>query len=225
MDQRGNFLGDRFQVAVSPGMQYQADSEPWKGLSRESTALVVGDPAARDWAPLPGAQQEALAVAGEFNHPHLVLDTDMSVREIASQIPQSDVFHFSGHTSTGVEASGMVVGDAGLFQARDLLPNRTGRTQLVVLSACASARGTTGFFDDDDSFVQQLAAAGVPEIVASRWRVDSTATAELMKDFYGNLLQGQTVPQALGQASRFIRANPRFSHPYYWASFEAFGKG
>lgn len=225
VDERGSYLGDRFQVSVSPGMRYQAESRKWNGLSPESTALVVGDPAARNWASLPGAEQEAREVAAHFNRSHLVLDANVSSKEIAKELPHVDVFHFSGHASAGVDASGMVLGDASLFQARNLLPMRSARTQLAVLSACASARGTTGFFDDEDSFVQQLAAAGVPEIVASRWNVDSSATAVLMRMFYAGLMQGRTVPDALREATRSVRANPRYAHPFYWAAFEDFGRG
>ncbi len=67
-------------------------------------------------------------------------------------------------------------------------------------------------------------AARVPEVIASRWMVDSAATAMLMKNFYAQLMTGMPAPDALDSAMRAVRARPEFSHPYYWAAFSAFGR-
>jgi CHAT domain-containing protein len=63
----------------------------------------------------------------------------------------------------------------------------------------------------------------VETVVASRWNVDSNATAMLMGSFYARLLEGQSVSNALTSARKSIRYQEQFSHPYYWAAFEAFG--
>jgi hypothetical protein len=57
-------------------------------------------------------------------------------------------------------------------------------------------------------------------VVASLWKVDDEATAELMKRFYTNMLQGgMTPPAALRAAQNSIRQEPQWSAPYYWAAF------
>jgi CHAT domain-containing protein len=99
-----------------------------------------------------------------------------------------------------------------------------GRSQLVVLSACSTSRGSAGFFDDDDSMVRRLMEAGVPDVVASRWMVDSSSTALLMKSFYSQLLNEKPVAESLASAMQTLRAQPEFSHPYYWAGFSVFGR-
>jgi CHAT domain-containing protein/cytochrome c-type biogenesis protein CcmH/NrfG len=222
---RGDYLSDQFSVAVSSGVEYLAASRKWTGISRESVALVIGDPAVPGWTSLPDAEQEARTVAASFIHSHLLLHTEVSDSKIVREIPSVDVFHFSGHSSASVSSAGLVMGNSALFDGRKLHNANHQRTQLVVLSACVSARGTTGFFDDQDSFVENLAGAGIPEVIASRWMVDSSATAVLMQAFYSRLLAGQTVSDSLRGATQTLRASPRFARPYYWAGFAVFGTG
>ena len=57
-------------------------------------------------------------------------------------------------------------------------------------------------------------------MVASLWKVDDEATAELMKRFYKNMLEaGMTPAAALREAQNSIRKEPLWSAPYYWAGF------
>jgi CHAT domain-containing protein len=78
---------------------------------------------------------------------------------------------------------------------------------------------------DADSLARAFLLAGVPEVVASRWDADSSATAALMDSFYRILLDGRSAPQALQAAAAELRRLPATSHPYYWAAFSAFGPG
>ena len=76
---------------------------------------------------------------------------------------------------------------------------------------------------DLNSVARTLVAAGVPDVVASRWRVDSTITRQLMRVFYSNLISGQSPAESLRAASSAARNIPSYHHPYYWASFAVFG--
>jgi CHAT domain-containing protein len=62
--------------------------------------------------------------------------------------------------------------------------------------------------------------AGARQVVASLWRVDDLATAELMQAFYTNLLRRHLpAPAALRAAQRELAASARWAQPYYWAGF------
>jgi CHAT domain-containing protein len=61
--------------------------------------------------------------------------------------------------------------------------------------------------------------AGVPDVVASRWNVDSEATRQLMNFFYRQLLAGHDVSSSLRAAQKELAAKPGMAHPYYWAAF------
>ena len=51
------------------------------------------------------------------------------------------------------------------------------------------------------------------------------ATAELMKEFYANMLQkGMTPAAALRAAQNTIRGNPQWQSPHFWAAFTLQGE-
>jgi CHAT domain-containing protein len=55
------------------------------------------------------------------------------------------------------------------------------------------------------------------------WDVDDRATAELMIDFYQNLIHGRSKSEAL-QAAKVTMIGGAASAPYYWAAFEMSGE-
>jgi hypothetical protein len=67
--------------------------------------------------------------------------------------------------------------------------------------------------------------AGASSVVASLWKVDDEATAELMKQFYANMLdQHMTPAAALRAAQNSLRQKPQWKSPYYWAAFTIQGE-
>jgi CHAT domain-containing protein len=110
-----------------------------------------------------------------------------------------------------------------LLTAGDLAPARVQRCKLVVLSACSTQIGLGSGLADPESLVRTLIAGGVPLVIASRWDVNSQATASFMNNFYSSLLQGNSGYSALELAAARARSNKDSEHPYYWAAFSAFG--
>src|SRR2546425_7826195 len=96
--------------------------------------------------------------------------------------------------------------------------------RLAVFSACSTGTGERGGLVDPNSLVRAFLLARVPHVVASRWNVDSTATAAFMRSFYGTLLTPITTAGALQAAANQIRRRPDTAHPYYWAAFSLFGR-
>lgn len=94
--------------------------------------------------------------------------------------------------------------------------------RLAVLSACATAASDLDGAWNPDGLVRAFLRAGAAEVVASRWNVDSEATAELMEAFYRSVAAGAAPGEALEAASREIRARHGRSHPHYWAAFHLF---
>ena len=57
-------------------------------------------------------------------------------------------------------------------------------------------------------------------MVASLWKVDDDATAELMKHFYREMFEnGRSPAAALREAQLKMRQTTRWQDPYYWAGF------
>lgn len=91
---------------------------------------------------------------------------------------------------------------------------------LVVLSACQTALGRELKREGLIGLTRGFQFAGAPRVVASLWKVDDRATAELMKWFYrGLLVEKKPASEALAAAQENMAATHRWSHPYYWAGF------
>ena len=95
---------------------------------------------------------------------------------------------------------------------------------LVVLSACRTGLGKDVQGEGLIGLTRGFMYAGAASVVASLWKVDDEATAELMKRFYANMLrEGMTPAAALRSAQNSIRQQPQWSSPYFWAAFTVQG--
>ncbi len=94
---------------------------------------------------------------------------------------------------------------------------------LVVLSACETALGKEVKGEGLIGLVRGFMYAGAPAVIASSWKVDDSATAELMTELYRGLFEGKTPATALREAQVEVSKRARFRHPYYWAAFELQG--
>ena len=96
---------------------------------------------------------------------------------------------------------------------------------LVVLSACQTGLGKDVRGEGLIGLTRGFMYAGAKSVVASLWKVDDEATAELMKQFYENMLQkGMPPAAALREAQNTIRQRPEWSAPYYWGAFTLQGE-
>jgi CHAT domain-containing protein len=222
----GRYLGDKFEVAFSQGLSYQPNSRnSLAGLSPESRALVVVASGAADSSlpALPGADQEGAEVASLFHNAVLIRGQEVTRTEVLAQLQDARLLHFAGHAFAGFNRVGLVLGRASILTSHDIAALGLRNLKLAVLSACDTANGDEGTAADGDSLARTLVAAGVPNVVASRWKVDSNVTRRLMRVFYANLLSGKSPDESLCEATAAIRSIRAYQHPYYWASFAVFG--
>src|SRR5260370_40174908 len=91
--------------------------------------------------------------------------------------------------------------------------------RLVVLAACESGLETT--MKDMESISDAFLAAGVGEVIATRWKIDDLETLAFMKSFYGSLGRGQDPTSALrtARASMIQSRYLPFQHPHFWSPF------
>ena len=61
--------------------------------------------------------------------------------------------------------------------------------EMVVLSACQTARGRIGAGEGMIGMSWAVFVAGSPAVVVSQWKVDSDRTMELMIEFHENLVR------------------------------------
>jgi len=91
---------------------------------------------------------------------------------------------------------------------------------LVVLSSCQTALGKQIKGEGLVGLTRGFMYAGAPRVVASLWKVSDTATAELMRRFYENILNAKLRPAAaLRVAQVSLLKEKQWAAPYYWAGF------
>jgi CHAT domain-containing protein len=91
--------------------------------------------------------------------------------------------------------------------------------QLVTLSACETALGKKVEGEGVRGLSTAFLFAGAKNVIASLWKVSDESTAELMIEFYTELLSGKDKATSLRLAKLRLIKSEAFSHPYYWAPF------
>jgi hypothetical protein len=94
-----------------------------------------------------------------------------------------------------------------------------------VLSACRTALGKEVTGEGVIGLTRGFMYAGSKSVIASLWKVDDHATAELMQHFYQAMFdEGLPPSAALRKAKEAMWRQPRWRAPYYWAAFELQGE-
>lgn len=123
----------------------------------------------------------------------------------------------SGFFLSMVDATGRP--QDGFITMRDVYRLRA-PVDLVVLSACRTGLGKDVRGEGLIGLTRGFMYAGASSVVASLWKVDDEATAELMKNFYTNMLvKGMRPAEALRSAQNTLRQNPQWQSPHFWAGF------
>lgn len=121
----------------------------------------------------------------------------------------------------------------GLLETWELM-NLDLNADMVVLSACETARGSVRPGEGMVGLSWGFFVAGSPTTLVSQWKVGSAATTELMLGFYRHLKTGGNNPEAsksqpatkaaaLREACLKLISSERYAHPFYWAGFVLIG--
>ncbi len=232
MDVAGHYLSESYAVVFSPGMLYAEHLRRSQPLSRHVRALVVGPPPvtgslAADLEPLKDADREAEAVASRFDTKTLLTGPDANLESVSRNLSQAAIFHFAGHAllvngkPSLILAGVRPANESAVFDAERIQLENLHHLQLAVLSACSTGKTGPGGVE---ALARSFLRNGVPDVVASRWNVDSAATADFMRFFYDGLMDGEPVALSLNAARNRLRRQTATAHPYYWAAFDVFGR-
>jgi CHAT domain-containing protein/uncharacterized protein HemY len=235
---QGKYLIERHTIVTAPSIQtltlthQQAQKIQAKPIPATGRSVVVGDPTMPIYQgtalrPLPGARQEALAIA-KFLNTSPLLGEQATKSAVLAQIQSANMIHFATHglldTVQGDMPGAIALApsgpDSGLLSASEIFDLKL-NAQLVVLSACDTGRGQiTG--DGVVGLSRSLIAAGAPSVLVSLWAVDDGSTRYLMGEFYRNLDQRQDKAQALRNA--MLTTMKQYPLPSDWAAFTLIGE-
>jgi tetratricopeptide (TPR) repeat protein len=230
VEAQGGPAGLRFDLEEVPSLLLPARSG---GAMRVGGGpLVVGASlASHDYAPLPEVLKEAESVARFSRNPSLLLAGQATESQVVARLQTAETIHFAGHAGESAGSTRLLLAPDGSTGDRPWLDSSLFRkhppnaARLVVFSACSSGKREEGWNHGMGDIVDTLASVGVPEVVATRWQIDSGAAVPMMDGFYGGLSKGMSVPQALTAARQSLIRDVRYRHPYYWAAYYASGMG
>ncbi|MGB6192251.1 MAG: CHAT domain-containing protein, partial [Terracidiphilus sp.] len=199
--------------------------------SQSGAPLVVGASHVTGEPLLPEVLREAQTVAATDTGVTTLLAGNATEPNVAAHLASASLIHFAGHATRYQGTTRMLLastgqpGDKPWLDTPLLLKNPPRAARLVVFSACSTGKREEGWDHDMGDIVDTLASLGVPEVVATRWQIDSASAVPMMRVFYQGLANGLKVPQALTSARKSLARDARYSHPYYWAAWYASGTG
>ncbi|HKR01939.1 MAG TPA: CHAT domain-containing tetratricopeptide repeat protein [Pyrinomonadaceae bacterium] len=190
--------------------------------------------------PLPDAQREVTALAQLYGptRSRLLVGTDAQEEVVKAEAGQYQVLHFATHailddrnpmySKVILSHSGRETQEDGMLETWEIMKLDLA-ADLVVLSACQTARGRVGAGEGMVGMSWALFVAGAPSVVVSQWKVDSARTADLMINFHRNLMSkgadgkpAMTKSEALREAALKL-LHGTYNHPAYWAGFVLIG--
>ncbi len=192
------------------------------------------------FAPLPGSSDEVDRIRRCFSRAKTVVLTGSKATEerYKALSPRSAIVHLATHAiaaddqpfySTLILAPGGRTQEDGFLHAYEIVRSPL-RANLVVLSACETARGPLSRGEGLVGLVSAFLQAGARSVLATQWSIHESA-AQFMPSFYKAMMGGQDKAEALRRAKlEFLKKRRRFggvelslAHPFFWAPFVLIG--
>ena len=188
--------------------------------------------------PLPATRPEVKAI-GDV----ILLGKDATERGVREALPQKDrwrAVHFACHglvnpgradlSSLALTQEGK---DDGFLTSLEVL-RLDMPADLAVLSACDTGTGRVVKGEGLLGLTRSFLYAGASRVLCSLWKVDDDATRALMVEFYRlwnpraepagpEPVEGLGAAEALRRAQQHVRAQPKWSHPYFWSGWVLWG--
>jgi len=266
----GHFLVEDLAISYAPSLAVlkQMHLRKKSEASTSGVLLAVGNPtlskptlhragialAGEDFGPLPEAERQVKTLGLLYGPKASKIYTGSAAREdvIKAEAPKYKILQFAAHGVVNessplysyvlLSKSESSPTEDGLLEAWEIM-NLNLNADLVVLSACETARGRVAGGEGVMGLSWALFAAGSPASVVSLWKIESSSTTELMLDFHrrltsvvdhndaehasgiANSVSRLSKAQALRLAQLSLLRTKNYSHPFFWAAFVLMGDG
>jgi CHAT domain-containing protein len=249
-DSSGKYLIEQHSILTAPSIQVLDLTRQQRQRVANGDILIVGNPSMpsiparpgekpQPLPNLPGAQQEALAIAQLFNTQALI-GKDATKAAVLQRMPGARIIHLATNAIVDEErgtgsalalapdpsASGTPPyqggdrGGSGWLTAEEI-QNLKLNAELVVLSGCDTGLGKiTG--DGVIGLARSFISAGASSVIVSLGNVSDEATAFLMTEFYRHLQQNQDKAQSLRSA--MLATMKKYPNYRDWGAFTLIGE-
>lgn len=224
-DRSGAPLLEHFTVMYAPSLT-ALELTTRKAAGADRAMLAIGDPN----GDLPSAEREVHAVAGLYGGSART-GTHALESSFKAEAGAFRRLHIAGHGIAEEVAplySALVLApdaiDDGLLEVREILALHLD-ADLVVLSACETARGNLIPGEGTIALSWAFLAAGTRRVIASQWSAESESTAALMIELHRGMARDGLGPAEALRRAQFALRRSRWAHPFYWAAFVVLGDG
>ncbi|BBD63194.1 TPR repeat-containing protein (plasmid) [Nostoc sp. HK-01] len=233
-DKDSKYLIEKHTILTAPAIQVLDLTRQQRQKVTVKDVLVMGNPIMPkvgippvQLAPLKGAATEALNIANLFKT-KAITGKDATKAAFKQRLSTAKIIHLATHgllddadksipTAIALAPSGT---DDGLLTPAEIIDLKI-NSELVVLSACDTGRGTiTG--DGVIGLSRALIIAGAPSMIVSLWSVPDSQTSELMIQFYQQWKKNPDKAVALRNA--MLITMKKHPHPINWAAFILIGE-
>jgi len=188
-------------------------------------------------AELPGTESEVKEISQLFasrNYKNTIFMRQQANEKIAKSGTLKDYsyLHFATHGIVDENSpelsriflqSSSDIEDGNLFTGE--IYNLELNANLVTLSACQTGLGKISKGEGVIGLSRALVYAGAKNIIVSFWSVADESTAQLMTEFYRQMLEhtGGNYSENLRNAKLNLMRTEKYKSPYYWAPFVLIG--
>ena len=233
MSPEGRYLIEDFELLSSPSASVfiEATEIANRRESKNERLLAFGNPSfdpksAPELQNLPEAKVEVDQTAILYRSAMVFTEANARKSSFLENLSDAEVIHFAGHYVSNPRSpteSRFIFADEFLA-ASELSDKKLPNSKLAVLSACETGFESLNKSEGAIGVARIFLAMGTPVVVASSWKVDSTATQKLMTSFHRNRTTGKQSSIAALRAAQLemLRSSEHFS-PKYWSAFSVFG--
>jgi CHAT domain-containing protein len=219
----GKWLGASHEIRILPSWwtihpQILSDDVP---LLAGGRALIVNG-----FGRNQDTYSEASTIGSFFPNTTLLEESAVTPQALLAKLPSAELFHFSGHASAESGSTRLLASTHGemlpALGAESVSSLHLEHCRIAVLAACNTTASNPDHLEYAPDLRNALLRSGVHGVIASQWDVDDRSTGALMNAFYRQLILGDSPAHSLQLAQQSMQADPRWQHPFYWASFQFF---
>ena len=233
----GHYALEDYAIRYAPSLSVLTALANRQLPTATTSLLALGNPltpsdADLSFAPLPEAEKEVIALGKLFRTAQILTGGTATENQFKALAGRHSILHLATHGVLNnrqpldsylalATANGEGPED-GKLTAREIMQTKL-NAHLVVLSACETARGYIRSGEGVVGLSWAFFLAGSRTLVVSQWQVHSASTADLMVRFFTQRQRQSQNASALRAAALQLMQQPRYQHPYYWASFITLG--
>ncbi len=195
-----------------------------KKIAETNSIIAFGSPEGVD---LPQTKEELKQISAIFPSGQVFTGKNATKENFFKNASKDSIVHIATHSSLNRDDVNksyiQFAGSDGKLFLGEIYGLPLQPSSLVTLSSCESALGVDNPGREFASLASGFTTAGASSVVASMWKVDDRATAELFVEFYKNLKQGKSRSEALREAKLKLINNKKTSHPFFWGGFVLMG--